>query len=146
VVRNWRLCTRQLRRRARDSGDHADRKQYLFGSGAVGLAALNIAHSKSELGFMQPLRWGPVQRAGLPRRLLSFSCRSVVDRILAIVFPVTAFVAAGFEHCVANMYFIPMGLLIKLRAPASFWAEIGKTPATIQTSPLAISSSATFCR
>jgi formate transporter len=36
-----------------------------------------------------------------------------VDKIAAIIFPITAFVAAGFEHCVANMYFVPIGLFIK---------------------------------
>ena len=44
---------------------------------------------------------------------LSFSARSVTDKVLAIVPPVTAFVAAGFEHSVANMYFIPLGLMIE---------------------------------
>lgn len=39
--------------------------------------------------------------------------RSVADKILSILFPITAFVALGFEHSVANMYFIPMGLLLK---------------------------------
>jgi formate/nitrite transporter FocA (FNT family) len=41
------------------------------------------------------------------------SGRSVIDTILAIVFPITAFVASGFEHSIANMYFIPLGLLLK---------------------------------
>jgi len=105
-------------------------KQYLFGSGAVGLAALNIAEGKSDLGFTQAIALGVLCNALVCLAIwLSFSCRSVVDRILAIVFPITAFVAAGFEHCVANMYFIPMGLLIKLQAPDSFWVEIGRTPA-----------------
>ena len=36
-----------------------------------------------------------------------------MDKIVAIIFPITAFVALGFEHSVANMYFIPMGLIIK---------------------------------
>jgi len=49
---------------------------------------------------------------------LTFSARSTVDKIAAIIFPVAAFVAAGFEHSVANMYFIPMGLLIKTFDPA----------------------------
>jgi formate transporter len=44
---------------------------------------------------------------------LCLSGRSVVDKILAILFPITAFVASGFEHSIANMYFIPMGLLLK---------------------------------
>ncbi len=44
---------------------------------------------------------------------LTFSARSTIDKIAAIIFPITAFVAAGFEHSVANMYFIPIGLFIK---------------------------------
>ena len=44
---------------------------------------------------------------------LTFSARSTTDRILAIVPPIACFVAAGFEHSIANMYFIPMGLMLK---------------------------------
>lgn len=47
--------------------------------------------------------------------------------MLAIVFPITAFVACGFEHSVANMYFIPIGMFIKSSAPADYWAMIGRT-------------------
>ncbi|GAF91532.1 unnamed protein product, partial [marine sediment metagenome] len=43
---------------------------------------------------------------------LCFSCRATVDKIMAIIFPITAFVAMGFEHCVANLYFIPMGIVL----------------------------------
>ena len=39
--------------------------------------------------------------------------RSVTDKVLAIVFPIAAFVAAGFEHSVANMYFISLGIFLK---------------------------------
>jgi CheY-like chemotaxis protein len=65
---------------------------------------------------------------------LCSSARSTTDKILAIVFPITAFVAAGFEHSIANMYFIPIGLAIKGFVPAdsSFWASIGKTAADFQ--------------
>ncbi len=52
---------------------------------------------------------------------LTYSARSVTDKILAILFPITAFVAAGFEHSVANMYFLPMGVLDPRPAPAAFW-------------------------
>jgi formate/nitrite transporter FocA (FNT family) len=48
---------------------------------------------------------------------------------VAIIFPITAFVAAGFEHSVANMYFIPIGLFIKASADGAFWSSIGKTAA-----------------
>jgi formate/nitrite transporter len=43
---------------------------------------------------------------------LCFAARDVASKILAIVFPVSAFVALGFEHCIANMYFIPLGMLL----------------------------------
>jgi len=43
---------------------------------------------------------------------LTFSARTTTDRVLAIVPPIAAFVAAGFEHSVANMYFVPLGLLL----------------------------------
>jgi len=59
---------------------------------------------------------------------LCLSARSVTDKILAISLPITAFVAGGFEHSVANMYFLPVGLLVKHGAPDSFWAEIGTQP------------------
>jgi formate transporter len=44
--------------------------------------------------------------------------RSVADKVVAIVFPVSAFVAAGLEHSVANMYFIPLGILLRDAYPA----------------------------
>jgi formate/nitrite transporter FocA (FNT family) len=44
---------------------------------------------------------------------MSQAGRSVSDKMLVIIFPVSAFVAAGFEHSIANMYLIPMGLLMK---------------------------------
>ncbi len=47
---------------------------------------------------------------------LSYSGRTVTDKLLAIIFPITAFVASGFEHSIANMYFIPFGLILKSSA------------------------------
>jgi formate transporter len=53
----------------------------------------------------------------------------VLGRVSAIVFPIAGFVAAGFEHCVANMYFIPFAIFIKDWAPDSFWQSVHTTPA-----------------
>ena len=58
---------------------------------------------------------------------LSYSARSTTDKILSVFAPITAFVAMGFEHSIANMYFIPMGLFIKVGAADAFWHGIGKT-------------------
>ena len=44
---------------------------------------------------------------------IGFSARTVVDKVIGIILPITAFVACGFEHCVANMFFLPMGLVLK---------------------------------
>lgn len=89
-------------------------KQYLFGGGSVGLAALGIANGKVHLGFIQAIALGVLCNALVCLAVwLTYSARSVVDKIMAIIFPITAFVAAGFEHSIANMYFIPLGLMIK---------------------------------
>jgi formate transporter len=44
---------------------------------------------------------------------LTYSARSNIDKAVAVVFPITAFVASGYEHSIANLYFIPLGLLLK---------------------------------
>jgi formate transporter len=104
--------------------------QFNFGQGSVGAAALATANAKTELGFWQALVLGILCNALVCLAVwLTFSARTTTDRILAIVPPITAFVAAGFEHSIANMYFIPMGLFIKAGAPESFWTAIGKTAA-----------------
>jgi formate transporter FocA len=103
-------------------------QQYTFGKGAIGLNALTIANAKCGLEFIQAIALGIGCNALVCLAVwLCFSARSTTDKILSIIFPITAFVAAGFEHCVANMYLIPIGLTIKGWAPASFWALIGKT-------------------
>ncbi len=104
--------------------------QYKFGGGAIGAAALSTASSKAGLDFFQALVLGIMCNALVCLAVwLTYSARTTTDRILAIIPPITAFVAAGFEHSVANMYFIPMGLLIKAIAPDSFWSAIHKTSA-----------------
>jgi formate/nitrite transporter len=50
---------------------------------------------------------------------MAMAGRGVTDKILAVVFPISAFVAAGFEHCIANMYLIPLGIVYAAGAPAA---------------------------
>lgn len=105
-------------------------RQYAFGGGAVGLNALNIANHKVGLDFVQAIFLGILCNALVCLAVwLCLGARSATDKILAIIFPITAFVAAGFEHSVANMYFIPMGLAIKNTADSTFWQQIGRTTA-----------------
>ena len=94
-------------------------EQYTFGGGVVGQTALKIAAGKTEFGFVQAVSLGTLCNTLVCLAVwLTFSARSTVDKIVAVIFPVTAFVAAGFEHSIANMYFIPYGLLIKQFDPA----------------------------
>jgi len=104
--------------------------QYTFGGGSVGLVALTTANSKTALAFVPALTLGIMCNVLVCLAVwMCYGARTTMDRIVSIVPPITAFAAAGFEHCVANMYFIPMGLLIKAGAPDAFWKSIGKTPA-----------------
>ncbi len=104
--------------------------QFAFGQGAVGLQALTIANAKVGLSFTQAVVLGVFCNALVCLAVwLCMSARTTTDRILSILFPITAFVAAGFEHSIANMYFIPVALFIKNGAPAEFWTNIGKTAA-----------------
>ena len=94
-------------------------KQYTFGANAVGITALKTAAAKCDLNFIQAVALGILCNALVCMAVwLTFSARSTMDKILAIIFPITAFVAAGFEHSVANMYYIPYALLIKNFDPA----------------------------
>jgi formate transporter FocA len=104
--------------------------QYMFGNGAVGLNALNIANAKVAHDFFPALVLGVFCNALVCLAVwLCMSARSTMDKIMAIIFPISAFVAAGFEHSIANMYFIPVALFIKNGAPEEFWTTIGQTPA-----------------
>lgn len=104
--------------------------QFTFGHGAVGLNALNIAQAKVGYGFVQAIFLGSLCNMLVCLAVwLAFSARTTTDKILSVIFPIAAFVAAGFEHSVANMYFIPMGLGIKMVAGEAFWSSIGGSAA-----------------
>jgi formate transporter len=105
-------------------------KQYTFGAGAVGLTALNIANGKVNLDFVPAIFLAIFCNALVCLAVwMTFSARSTIDKIAVIIFPITGFVAAGFEHSIANMYFISVALFIKQYAGPDFWQVIGKTPA-----------------
>lgn len=103
--------------------------QYTFGGGAVGANALAIAEAKCRLGFVQAFTLGVLCNALVCLAIwLCFSARSATDKVVLILFPITAFVVAGFEHSVANMFFIPVALFIQEFAGPEFWTAIGTTP------------------
>jgi formate transporter len=84
--------------------------------GAVGANAVKIASAKTALSFSEAFFKGILCNILVCLAVwLGLAARSVVDKIFAIIFPISSFVAAGFEHSVANMYFIPLGILLKDR-------------------------------
>jgi len=83
-------------------------------SSAVGAKALAIAAAKVNLPFGEAF----VRGIGCNWLVclavwMALSAKDVAGKVLAIFFPIMAFVALGYEHCVANMYFVPMGLFLK---------------------------------
>lgn len=106
--------------------------QYLSGDGSIASVALSLAVSKVALPFNRALFLGILCNVLVCLAVwLSIGARSTSDKVIAVLFPVSAFVAAGFEHSVANMYVIPLGLLIKWGAPAALWTQV---PADIAAS------------
>ncbi|MEA3356695.1 MAG: formate/nitrite transporter family protein [Candidatus Bipolaricaulota bacterium] len=82
--------------------------------GLVGAKALSIANGKVNLTFLAAFARGILCNWLVCLAVwMAFSARAVVGKIFAIFFPIMAFVASGFEHSVANMFFIPMGLVLK---------------------------------
>jgi len=101
--------------------------QYELGGGAVGQAVLSIAAAKTNLGFVQAVALGMLCNALVCLAVwLTYGAHTTTDKILAIIPPIAAFVAAGFEHSVANMYFISIGLLVK--SDEAFVAGLGDAP------------------
>jgi len=83
------------------------------GDGAMGAAAVGVAYGKVNLTFMEAL----IRAVGCNWLVclavwMALAARQVISKIWAIYFPIMAFVAMGFEHCVANMYFIPAGIFL----------------------------------
>jgi formate transporter len=86
--------------------------------GAIGLQYLKIAAAKTSMPFAEAFFKGVLCNLLVCLAVwLAMAGRSVTDKVLAIVFPISAFVAAGFEHSVANMYLIPLGILLRGSAP-----------------------------
>ncbi len=82
--------------------------------GSVGLNAVRIAAAKCDIGLAEAFARGVLCNALVCLAVwLCQSGRSTTDKILAIIWPIAAFVALGFEHSIANMYFIPFGILLK---------------------------------
>jgi len=92
---------------------------HTMSNGAVGETMVQIARSKIALDPVSALARGVLCNVLVCLAVwLCMGARSVADKILAILFPISAFVACGFEHSVANMYFLPIGIMLAAGGPA----------------------------
>lgn len=84
-----------------------------LGGGTLGETALQIARGKAELGLGEAFARGILCNALVCLGVwLAMGGHSVTDKILGIAFPISAFVALGFEHSIANWFFLPYGLVL----------------------------------
>jgi formate transporter len=98
--------------------------------GRIGLSVLKTAVAKIEPDFVTLFVKGILCNMLVCLAVwLAYAGRSVADKILALILPVSAFIAAGFEHCVANMYFLPLAWLL---------TQTGHVPANFDTSSITI--------
>jgi formate transporter len=95
--------------------------EYKTSGGALGTLMLATANAKLQYGFWQALVLGILCNIMVCLAVwMTYSARSTTDKILSIILPITFFIAAGFEHSVANMYIIPVGLFLKTFNPAFY--------------------------
>jgi formate transporter len=99
--------------------------------GRVGGAILNTAIGKIRPDMMTLFFKGVLCNVLVCAAVwLAFAGRSVTDKMVAVLLPISAFVAAGFEHCIANMYFLPLAWLL---------VRTGQVPAGLDVTPITIS-------
>ncbi|MGM4927900.1 formate/nitrite transporter family protein [Tardiphaga sp. 619_E2_N8_5] len=100
--------------------------------GRIGLSILNTAAGKIRPDMMTLFFKGILCNVLVCAAVwLAYAGRSVTDKIVAVILPVSAFIAAGFEHCVANMYFLPLAWLL---------VQTGHAPANFDTSSITMSA------
>lgn len=108
--------------------------QYGFAGGVSGKTALAIASAKAALPTVQLFFLAVLCNVLACLAVwMSFGARTAADKVMVIVPPIAAFVAAGFEHSIANLYFLPYALAIKAWAGPDFWTAIGRSAADYPT-------------
>lgn len=104
--------------------------QYMNTNGQWGLTALNVAQHKIHHTFVEAVALGILCNLMVCLAAwMAFGGRTMTDKALIMILPVAMFVASGFEHSIANMFMIPVGIAIQTFAGPEFWQAIGADPA-----------------
>ncbi|WP_267372997.1 formate transporter FocA [Gilliamella sp. B3172] len=103
--------------------------QYMVANGLWGLNVLQTADHKLHHTFVEAVFLGLLANLMVCLAAwMSYAGRSLLDKMLIMVLPVAMFVASGFEHSIANMFMIPMGIVINNFASPEFWTAVGVSP------------------
>lgn len=98
--------------------------QWSSGGGALGAYTIKIAYGKTTVGFAAAFCSGILCNILVcVAVLMAIAAKDIAGKLLGIFFPIFAFVTSGFEHCVANMYYIPAGMLAKCNPAFTAKAE-----------------------
>ncbi|NRF29111.1 formate transporter FocA [Vibrio coralliilyticus] len=101
---------------------------YQMDHGQWGLNALNIAQHKLHHSTVEAFSLGVLCNLLVCLAIwLTFSSANAMTKAVMTIMPVAMFVSSGFEHCVANMFMVPLGIVIQNFAPEAFWSQVGAT-------------------
>jgi len=101
---------------------------YMTADGQWGLNLLQTADHKMHHTFIESVCLGILANLMVCLAVwMSYSGRSLMDKMFAMILPVAMFVASGFEHSIANMFLIPMGIVVRYFAGPDFWAAVGSS-------------------
>lgn len=104
--------------------------QIMAANGQWGLTILKTAQHKIHHTWMEAFTLGILCNIMVCVAVwMANAGKSLTDKAFIMILPIALFVSSGFEHCVANMFMIPMGIAIAQGAEPSFWAAIGVDPA-----------------
>ncbi len=104
-------------------------RQHLLADGQWGLTLMNVAQHKLHHGFLQAVALGLLCNLMVCLGIwMSYASKEPLVKAALLVLPVAMFVSAGFEHSIANLFVVPMAILVHGSADAGFWASIGAGP------------------
>lgn len=104
--------------------------EYMTANGGWGLNVLQTADHKMHHTFIEAVTLGILANLLVCLAVwMSYAGRTLVDKSMIMILPVAMFVASGFEHSIANMFMIPMGIIIRYFASLDFWNAINSSPA-----------------
>ncbi|OOE96510.1 formate transporter FocA [Salinivibrio sp. IB643] len=103
---------------------------YQLDDGQWGLNALHVAQHKLHHSWIQAFALGVLCNLLVCLAIwMTFTSQNPLTKAVMVILPVAMFVSTGFEHSVANMFMVPLGMSIATFAPDSFWQAVGSSPA-----------------